>query len=262
MAKLSNRLLILFYSIAAQAETVAWTRHNSPMPSFPPLTASLSDQAYDQVLALLSLPEFPRDTRLPSENAMAETFGVSRPVLRQALSRLRSEGRIYARKGSGNYVGDPGLPVEAILFGALSSIPDVRSFLEFRCLLEGESAARAAQRRDKTDIALIQQRRLQFEEAVDAGGSGIEEDIAFHAAIAQASGNRFFALTITALAEQTRFSIRLVRELSNKHAPSRFAEVKKEHAAIGKAIASGNAEAARLAMTAHLQGGIGRLFGH
>jgi GntR family transcriptional repressor for pyruvate dehydrogenase complex len=222
---------------------------------------SLSDQVYDQLLALLSTPEYGRDARLPSEEAMSQRFGVSRPVLRQALSRLRSEGLIYARKGSGNFVGDPGPPVEAILFGTLSSIPDVRSFLEFRCSLEGESAARAAQRRDRADLARIHECQLQLEEVIAAGGSGIEEDIAFHATIAQASGNRFFALTIAALAEQTRFSIRLVRELSNRDAPSRFEEVKREHAAIVEAIASGNPEAARQAMTAHLQGGIARLFG-
>lgn len=121
--------------------------------------------------------------------AMAQRFKVSRPVLRQALSRLRSEGRVYARKGSGNFVGDPGPPIEAILFGSLSTIPDVRSFLDFRCSLEGESAARAAQRCDTDDIARIQQCRLQLEQVIAAGESGIAEDIAFHATIAQASGN-------------------------------------------------------------------------
>lgn len=237
---------------------------SSPAAPATPAPRSLSDQAYDQLLALLSTPEFGRDTRLPSEDAMAQRFQVSRPVLRQALARLRSEGRIYARKGSGNFVGDPGPPVEAILFGALSSIPDVRSFLEFRCLLEGESAARAAQRRDTADLAQIRRCRLQLEAAIAAGGSGIEEDIAFHAAIAQASGNRFFALTIAALADQTRFSIRLVRELSPPGAattPARLEAVQREHAAIDAAIASGNPDAARQAMTAHLQGGIARLFG-
>lgn len=227
-----------------------------------PAVASLSDQAYDKLLSLLSAPEFGRDVRLPSEDEMAQRFGVSRPVLRQALARLRSEGRIYARKGAGNFVGDPGPPVEAILFGTLSSIPDVRSFLEFRCLLEGECAARAAQRRDKTDLARVKQCKLQFEAVIAAGGPGIEEDIAFHGAIAQASGNRFFALTIAALADQTRFSIRLVRDLSQRHAPADFDAVKREHAAISAAIASGDPEAARRAMTSHLQGGISRLFGN
>lgn len=231
------------------------------MSTASPATKSLSDQAYDKLLLLLSAPEFGRDVRLPSEDEMADRFGVSRPVLRQALARLRAEGRIYARKGSGNFVGDPGPPVEAVLFGPLSSIPDVRSFLEFRCLLEGESADRAARRRDKTDLARIKQCKLQFETVVASGGQGIEEDIAFHGAIAQASGNRFFALTIAALADQTRFSIRLVRELSNRHAPSDFESVKREHAAIHAAIAAGKPEAARLAMAGHLQGGIARLFG-
>jgi DNA-binding FadR family transcriptional regulator len=221
---------------------------------------SLADRAYDQLLALIGTPAFGTDTRLPSEDAMAHRFGVSRPVLRQALARLRSEGRIYARKGSGNFVGDPGPPVEAVLFGPLTSVPDVRSFLEFRCSLEGESAARAAQRCDSDGVAEVQAARLRFEQALDAGAAGVDEDIAFHAAIARASGNRFFAVTIAALGEQTRFSIKLVRELGGKPQPARD-DVRREHRAIADAIAAGDAPAAREAMLAHLHSGIARLFG-
>jgi GntR family transcriptional regulator, transcriptional repressor for pyruvate dehydrogenase complex len=76
----------------------------------------------------------------------------------------------------------------------------------------------------------------------------------------RASGNRFFAQTLTAVAEQTRFSIRLTRELSNRLISDRRVEVAREHAAISTAIASGNPDAAREATTAHLRGGIKRLF--
>jgi GntR family transcriptional repressor for pyruvate dehydrogenase complex len=220
----------------------------------------LSDKVYEQLQAALGSEGFEADARLPSEHALAQHFGVSRPVLRQALARLRTEGRIVSRKGSGSYVAAVHASERIVTFGSLKSIPDVRAFLEFRCSLEGEMAAHAARRCDPAEVAEIGRRRLQLDDAVAAGLGGVEEDIAFHAAIAQASGNRFFSMTLAALAEQTRFSIQLIRQLAASPPADRFDAVKREHARINAAIAAGNAENAREAMIDHLRSGISRLF--
>lgn len=221
----------------------------------------LSDKVYAQLLALLASGELQAHARLPSEGEMARRFAVSRPVLRQALARLGAEDRIYSRKGSGHYVSESGPPTPAIVFGALSSIPDVQHFLEFRLTLESESAALAAALRDGEQLVRIRMQRRSVERALAASQSGIEEDFAFHTAIARASGNRFYALTMEALAEHTGFSIRLIRDLSTRSLAPRAADVLREHAAIESAIASGDATRARAAMVAHLRGGIARLFG-
>ncbi|CAM4381112.1 FadR/GntR family transcriptional regulator [Bordetella muralis] len=218
----------------------------------------LSDFAYKQVLEIIEKQE--PDDRLPSEDELARKLGVSRPVLRQALARLRSEGWVYARRGSGNFVGKPPA-LQSATFGPLHSIPDVRSFLEFRCLIEGESAAEAARCTDTQMLAEIERRQRLLESAWSRGELGIEEDIAFHGAIAAASGNRFFSMTMAALAEQTRVSIKLIRELSPLPMVRRAVDVRNEHRAIGEAIKAGNAEAARTAMVDHLRGGMTRLFG-
>jgi len=222
---------------------------------------SQSERAYQELLALLNTPEYGRDVRLPGEETMAQQFAVSRPVLRQALARLRSEGRIYTKKGSGNFVAEIRAAIPSMSYGTLASIPDVRSFLEFRCSLEGESAALAAEIRDRTLIASIQMTRKRLEMAFASGGDGIEHDIAFHLSIAQATGNRFFAHTLASLADPMRFSVRLVRELSDRPLDLRRREVIKEHGAVADAIAGGRPNAARAAMVEHLQGGIARLFG-
>ncbi len=224
-------------------------------------TAPLSQEVYERLLAWLRETAPAPDTRLPGEHQLALRFAVSRPVLRQALARLRVEGRLYARKGSGTFIRAPAESVPAITYDALANIPDVRSFLEFRCSLEGELAAHAAQRRTPDDIAAIERAQRTLEEDIAAGRPGIEEDIALHAAIARASGNRFFVATLAALADQTRFSIKLTRELATRPAAERFKDIRREHAAICDAIADGDAERARNAMVAHLHGGIERLFG-
>lgn len=226
-----------------------------------PAEPLLGERVCDELRALLGTPGFEAQARLPGEIALAQRLGVSRPVLRQALARLRAEGRIATRKGCGTFVADGLPPAARQSFGTLRNIPDIRAFLAFRCYLEGEAAALAASDRSEEQMAHIEACRLRFENALAAGEDAVEEDIAFHAAVSQACGNRFFGMTMAALAQQTRFSIELVRSLGGRPKGERLADVCREHAAIAQAIMQRDAATARQAMQAHLQGGIARLFG-
>ncbi|KQP20619.1 FadR/GntR family transcriptional regulator [Pseudorhodoferax sp. Leaf267] len=222
-------------------------------------TTLLTDTVYDQVLVLIQHDKLATGDRLPGEHALAERFSVSRPVVRQALARLRAEGRVTAARGAGHFVAEEPAH-KTIDYGPIQGIPDVRSFLEFRCILEGESAALAAQSRDARLRAAITARRKALDTAQQRGEPGVEEDIAFHAAIAKASENRYLVLTIAALVEHTRVAIRLVRELSPQPLMHRWRDVRAEHLRIDEAIAARDPAAAREAMTLHLRSGIGRLF--
>lgn len=221
---------------------------------------ALSQYAYTQVMNLIAAQGLGAHQRLPSEQRMAQIMGVSRPVLRQALERLRSEDRIYSRKGSGHYVSDVARDRPAVPFGALSSIADVRDFLRFRLNIEVESAALAA-RADQQRHVQIKMAHHRMTSALGNHHQGIEEDLGFHLAVAQASGNRFYLLTMEALAEQMRFSVQLIRDLSGRSVAAKSAAVLEEHAQIEAAIAARDPERARAAMKAHLLGGIDRLFG-
>ena len=227
--------------------------------SIPVSVSVLSDAAYDQIRALVARQGLAPHSRLPGEHALAAHCGVSRPVVRQALARLRAEGRVYARQGAGNFVGEPAL--RDVSFGPLESIADVRALLDFRLVLEGESAARAARCTDRALLHAVTASRRRMDAAVARGEPGIDEDIAFHQAIAQASGNRFFVLTLAALQEQTRIAVRLVRELSAQPAQHRRGDVREEHRAIDDAIAAGDPGGARAAVGKHLRRGIERMFG-
>jgi GntR family transcriptional repressor for pyruvate dehydrogenase complex len=207
----------------------------------------LSHEVYDRLRDLLGSESFPRDSRLPAEGELARRFAVSRPVLRQALARLRAEGHVVSRKGSGSFVREPPRPASPS-FGPLHSIPDMRAFLEFRCSVESEVAAHAARRADPEAITAICQ-------------AALETDVAFHHAIALASGNRFFLATLEAFREQMILGIRLTRELAGLPSADRRPEISREHACIAAAIEARDPDAARKAMADHLHGGIRRLFG-
>jgi GntR family transcriptional repressor for pyruvate dehydrogenase complex len=222
---------------------------------------SLGNQAYSRLLSMLNNGEFAPSERLPSEEKLARQIGVSRPVLRQALDKLRAEEKIYSRKGSGHYVSAPSESPPAPVYGALNSIADVRDFLQFRMTIEIEAAALAAQSDDQDALQQIAVAHQRLNDALADRSSGIEEDLAFHVAIARASANRFYLQTMESVANQMRLSIRLIRDLSVQPAPSRASKVLQEHAEIEAAIRERDPQRARQAMEAHLKGGIVRLFG-
>ena len=112
-------------------------------------TRQLSDYIYESILEKLISGELEEGVKLPTENELARLFRVSRPTVRQALSRLQADGLVVSRKGSGNYVSrrpptsllnlNPG---EGAISGMLKSH-------ELRIALEGDAAALAAARQAK-----------------------------------------------------------------------------------------------------------------
>ncbi len=225
------------------------------------VTAPLSQEVYERLLAWLRETAPAPDTRLPGEHQLALRFAVSRPVLRQALAGSGSRGVWAPEKAPA--------PSSARPPKVCRPSPTMRSPTSPMCAASWNSAAawKANSPRmprnaaPRTTLAAIERAQRTLEEDIAAGRPGIEEDIALHAAIARASGNRFFVATLAALADQTRFSIKLTRELATRPAAERFKDIRREHAAICDAIADGDAERARNAMVTHLHGGIERLFG-
>src|SRR5688572_14483524 len=96
--------------------------------------------------------------QLPTEQALAQTFGVSRNVVREAIARLRSEGRIWSQQGRGAFVTDAAnTTVLTIDYDALQQGNAYLSLFELRGILEVEAAALAAKRRTSEDLARMHQ---------------------------------------------------------------------------------------------------------
>src|ERR671916_1206506 len=116
--------------------------------------AKLSAGIYEKLFERIVAGEFPVNARLPSETELARRFGASRPVVREALARLRDDGLIVSRQGSGSYVRRR--PDQAVLqFVPVGSIADIQRCFEFRAGLEAAAAALAATRWEDGDLADI-----------------------------------------------------------------------------------------------------------
>lgn len=220
---------------------------------------SLSDFAYEKILANIVGGAFQKGERLPAEDALATRLGVSRPIVREALARLREEGLIISRRGSGSYVtGQPTRTVEA--FSPLSSITDMQQCFEFRLELEGIAAYYAALRRTDADMAAIDAALTTWNALRDRGIVGIQEDFAFHASICRASHNRFFMESLDFLKDNICTGMNLSRNLSLQRPDERNRAVQEEHAVIAAAVRAQDGPAAQEAMRRHVATARTRVF--
>lgn len=220
---------------------------------------SLADQVYDQLLRQIVDEQYPLHSRLPSEQALSQSCGVSRPVLRAALARLRDDGIIASRRGSGNYVArQPDRQVMS--FVPLGSITDIQRCYEFRIDVEGAAAAWAARRRDDDDLRAIEAAFLRMDETYREHELGVDADHQLHLAIARATKNQFFVTVLESLAPQIGFGMKLSRSLTLLAAPGRQALVQGEHHAVIEAIRAQDAERASSKMREHITAARDRMF--
>ncbi|MES2537839.1 MAG: FadR/GntR family transcriptional regulator [Pseudomonadota bacterium] len=192
-------------------------------------------------------------TRLPSEQAMARHFGVSRTVVREAIALLKAEGLLSTRKGSGAFLCKADGPHAAgdddVLTG--QSVQSLLNLIEVRRGLESETAALAAVRRTPGQLADIEHALRRIEEAVAAGVTGVEEDVRFHLSIAEATGNPYWVRFVEMFAEPTRSAIKVTRANEARRADF-SSHVRQEHEKIVSAIAAGDPVLARIAASEHM----------
>jgi GntR family transcriptional repressor for pyruvate dehydrogenase complex len=219
---------------------------------------SLADVVYDKLNRAIKSGAYGADERLPTEHDLAAEFQVSRPVIREALRRLREHGLIYSRRGAGSFVRQSGLRAP-LGFGQVASISDLERCYEFRLTLEPEAAAAAAVRHDPQSLAAIQAALREMREATERQRHREDADFAFHLAIARASENQYFATAMEALEDHIAVGMKF-HGLSLKVTPDGLREVYVEHRAITEAVADRDAESARTLMRTHLTGSRDRMF--
>jgi DNA-binding FadR family transcriptional regulator len=157
----------------------------------PPARSRLADNAYRQIHQMILSGEHPRDCKLPTESELGARLGVSRPVIREALARLRDEGVVRSQKGSGTFVvRGPRAGTEH--YPQIRTVADLLSSYEFRIHVEGQTAWLAAERHTQARLADIEQALAEAEAAIDAGNVRLALDLNFdfHRATARATNNR------------------------------------------------------------------------
>jgi len=221
--------------------------------------AKLSDQVYDVILTEIVKGRYPEGSKLPTETVLAGEFSVSRPVVREALARLRDDGLIQPRQGAGSFVIKR--PGSALLrFAPIGSIADIQRCFEFRLAVEPVAASLAATRRDAAMVHKIQDLLQAQDEAAASGGLDVDSDFLFHKAVADASGNGYFSITLHSLEESMKTAMLLNRQLSFQNPQKKLHLRQMEHRAVFDAIAASRADAAFEAMRNHIDVARRRIF--
>ena len=192
--------------------------------------------------------------RLPTEQELMKAMGVSRTVVREAVAALRAEGLVTTRQGSGAFVAADASRVPfRIDPEGLSSIGDVLEVMELRLAIEVEAAALAAERITPERLSPVGGALRAIEAAIRRGEGAVNEDFAFHRAIAEASANPRFAALHEYLGRHVipRQSIR-VSVSTPQQQRQYLMRIQKEHGRIHAAIRDGQPAEARKAMRTHL----------
>jgi GntR family transcriptional regulator, transcriptional repressor for pyruvate dehydrogenase complex len=221
---------------------------------------SLADALFSKLEARILAGEMAPGARFPSQKDIAEQEQVSRTVVREAVARLEAQGFAVSRQGSGVFVPD-NVRYRAfqVTREELSELSDVIKLLEMRLAIETEMAALAATRRTMDDVSAMRDALRRMVELREDPAASAEADVAFHTAIARATGNVYFVRLVDFL------GLRLVppRSLYLRDQPSDAhhayaAQVHAEHEAILDAIVRMDAARARAAARRHMQGSLTR----
>ena len=193
--------------------------------------------------------------KLATESALMAEFGVSRTVIREALSKLQAAALVQTRHGVGTFVTHGG--VDSAVFrirpDQLETLHDVVAMLELRIGVETEAAGLAAQRRSDENLASMRRALLAFNQALEAGRDAVGPDFQFHLEIARATQNPHFSTLLQSLGTATIPRSRL--HPADASADERLVYLRRvnvEHGSIVEAIENQDGEAARAAMRTHL----------
>ena len=220
--------------------------------------AHLPAQVASEIAAQIISGRIKPGERLPTEPALASSFGVSRTVVREAIARLRSEGIVRSKQGAGVFVVDgspqPTLRIDREL---LRDREHFKYLFELRAMLEINTAGLAAERRDEASIAAIEAALQHLQSVPGSDPASFDADLDFHSAIAQATGNTFIAAFIRFISSQIRESIAATRRHTDPEKSARTTYA--EHSAVLDAIRAGNPAAAKRAMRNHIAHALVRL---
>jgi DNA-binding FadR family transcriptional regulator len=199
--------------------------------------------------------------KLPSEAQIMKAHGVSRSVVREALSHLQANGKVITRQGIGTFVCEPKIRLSGMIDpSSIETLQDVISMIEVRISLESEAAALAAQRRSDAHLAQLRALLDQMQARAQAAAPSEDLDMEMHLLIAQATGNRYFTEIMSCLSRELIPRMRLNKTFNKSVLSQPYLERRDaEHEDIYSAIARQDAIGAAAAMRLHLSNSRERL---
>ena len=210
-----------------------------------------ADLIMRQIRNLISNGALKAGDRLPPERVLAERFDIGLGHVRQALRQMECYGVLQTVPQRGTVVATLGVGALERLISNLLDLDrdDVRALVETRVALEIQIAKLAAERATAASIADLRAAHDSFRREVDAGRTGVEEDVMFHLAMAHAAQNPIMGSLIGLIAPD----IIRINKGSRVCEAGRASVAVGEHEKVLAAIAARDARGAAQAMSEHMQ---------
>ncbi|NYD76331.1 FadR/GntR family transcriptional regulator [Arthrobacter cupressi] len=216
----------------------SWTADQGPL-----VRVGAAEGVLAALRSAIESGKLPVGTKLESEAMLAQRFGVSRTMVREALRSLASLGLTATQTGKGTFVVADQAEQDLRL-GRYSA----RQLMEARPHIEIPAAGLAAQRRSSEDLEGLRE-ILDAMDAEEELSQWVVLNSEFHARIARASGNGVFATMQADIEDAMSKQSNTLNQVLDRRKESGA-----EHHAIFEAIERGSADEATLAMMLHLQG--------
>ncbi|MBN1675024.1 MAG: FadR family transcriptional regulator [Kiritimatiellae bacterium] len=209
---------------------------------------NVSDVVLDQIKNNILSGEWMPGTRIPPEVELVEMLGVSRISVREAIHRLVGMGVLRVDHGRGTFVSDnmPPSLFNVLLPMLLIEPPQLREVLEFRSIVEIESARLAAMRAGEEHIRQLEETLVRMKEKAGDVEGFAAEDLNFHMVIAAATRNPIIIKVNSILHDVLRKGMRDIVSIV-KFEPGLL-----YHARILEAIRAKDGEEAARLMSEHL----------
>ncbi|MHC1744224.1 MAG: FadR/GntR family transcriptional regulator [Syntrophobacteraceae bacterium] len=213
----------------------------------------ISDQVFDQLKDLIFRGHLKPGEKLMTERDLAQSMGISRPTVREAINKLVAMGLLEHRQGQGTYVASPAdssdkNPLAVVMEGHDATLVEL---LEVRLGLECNAVSFAARRATEEDVQELESCLNQMESDISGGRLGSSADVAFHMAIAFATQNKVQIHIMRSFYNLLFYGIKenLERLYSD---PGNLGKVIAQHAAIVDAIRRHDPDGAHEAMKQHI----------
>lgn len=212
----------------------------------------LSDQVAAQLQSLITSGGIRPGEKLPSERELCELLGVSRTVVREAVRALAIKGLVEVRPGGGAVARSPDSSLVAelmtLMLRAGEGAVAFEHVHEVRRLLEVEIAGLAAERRDAGDLTRLEERLCEMAEHAGEPLRWAAADVAFHAALAEATHNPLYPVLLGSIAD-----LLMEVRLTGARLPETPELAYRHHRAIAERVGAADRAGARAAMQAHLR---------
>lgn len=212
---------------------------------------TLADQVADRLLEYIEAQHLKPGDLLPSETSLVASFGVSRPVIREALKSLAGKGIIEIVNGKGALIRPIDSDPLRLFFQRAMQMEygTMLELMEVRKGLEVQSAMLAAQRRDAQDLEGIRRVLQAMREKQGNLEAYTRLDVDFHMRIASASHNTMMVSLVESIRDALRNTI--TAGLQSRGQSLQFENIQLAHEQLYETLVAGNVQAAMEAMSRH-----------